>query len=79
MDKISKFLARLTPSDRHRLAILIERLLQKDLAGLDIKKLRNAASLFRVRDGKIRIIFRQEGATIILVDINFRKDVYKHL
>ena len=60
MDKISKFLAKLTEKER---LILLDILLQIEtdsLSNLDISKLSGEEDLYRVRKGVFRIIFRKK-------------------
>ena len=49
-----------------------------DLEGLKIKKLKGFSNYFAVRKGKIRIVFRR-AETNEIVDVNYRKEVYKKL
>lgn len=47
----------------------------------DVKKIKGDDNLYRIRSGKYRILFRifDEKVMILIVDVDHRKDVYKHL
>jgi len=51
-------------------------LMQDDLVG-DVKKLKDARNLYRLRVGDYRVIFTLEGDTITVYDVGNRKDVYR--
>ncbi len=74
MDKIEKFLRKLSPKERQTVEALIELILVGDTGNLDIKKLKRYADIFRVRKGKIRILYRQNGSTIRLISIDNRDE-----
>lgn len=58
MDKISKALFKLTPKERARIKQILILIQQRNFVGLDIKKLTGQQTIFRVRAGQYRIIFR---------------------
>ena len=74
MDKISKFLKKLSKDSRCRLEQLISQILIGDLSGLDVKKLKGEINLFRVRKGDLRIIFLKTKDTVRIIDIDRRND-----
>lgn len=74
MDKITKFLKRL---DKKELAIvyeIIEKLLSHRVTSLDIKKLKGFDDIYRVRVGKIRIIYSQKNNEIKIIEISRRSE-----
>ncbi len=73
-DKIKKFVARLNPKQREIVKLLILRLRLDDTQGLDVKQLKGHANLFRVRKGRLRIVFYKDGANFYLVRIDFRNE-----
>ncbi|MDD2693341.1 MAG: hypothetical protein PHY14_00235 [Candidatus Gracilibacteria bacterium] len=79
MDKITKFLLKLSLSERIILLEILEQISNLHLDNLDVKKLAGETDLFRVRKGKIRIIFRKVGQKGMIVNIDYRGDVYKDL
>lgn len=62
MGNLDKQLKKLSPKERIEIERLIVRIIGRDLAGLDCKKLKGLGNLFRVRKGKIRIIFELVGS-----------------
>lgn len=74
MDKLSKAIQKLPPKQAIQIAEIIECLLSGKTNNLDIKKLRGFKNVFRVRFGHLRIIFKQEGEKIIILDIGKRSD-----
>ena len=76
----SKFLARLRVSERERVKECVEHIIQHDFAGLDLKKLKGYATLYRVRIGSLRIIFDDAGPTPRVISIDRKtEDTYRHL
>ena len=79
-DKIKKLLAKLTPKERELVKLLILRLSLEDLAGLDIKMLKGHSNLFRVRKGRIRIVYRKSNKEFRIIRIDRRNEkTYKDL
>lgn len=79
-DKIKKLLAKLSPKEREIIKLLIMRVKLDDTVGLDIKQLKGHADLFRVRKGRLRIIYRKSGAKFLIVRIDRRNEkTYKDL
>mgnify|MGYP001575009541 CR=1 FL=1 len=74
MDKIRKFLQKLTPAERKVVENIIKKVLSHDLDTLDVKKLKRSGGFFRVRKGSIRIIFIKEGEHIRIVSIDRRSE-----
>lgn len=68
MDKIEKALKKLTPKEREIVKKILTNLQNQQLQNLDLKKLKGHDNIFRVRHGKIRIIYRvdQSGAIFVL-------------
>ena len=74
MDRIEKFLKKLSPRERIVVKDVVERILQGNLAGLNVKKLRGVANEFRVRKGSVRIIFYMSEGELLLRKIERRGD-----
>ena len=77
MEKYLKIVRNL-PSNQRRLVIKIwQRVLKNDLKGLKIKKLIAFDNYYAIRKGKIRIVFKKEETKNKIINIDYRKSVYK--
>ena len=74
MDKIRKALNKLFDKERDSIRIILEKLHSGNTQGLNISKLKGHDDIFRIRKGKLRIIFRIEMGTIYLLKIDRRDD-----
>ncbi len=80
MDKIEKYLRKLSVAERARVAKALELLFVGDIEGLDIKRLTARGHMYRVRVGDIRIIVRIDARGIFVFAIERRGDnTYKKL
>ena len=81
MDKISKFLNKLSQKELTVVKDVLEKIKKGEMANLDMKKMKGADNFFRVRKGDIRIIYRiNEKEEIILLNIERKNDnTYKFL
>jgi len=79
MDKIEKFLVKLSSKDRELVAVLIMKAICGDLKGLDVKKLKGFKGLYGIREGKIRVVFEKSILGNRVLNVDFRGEVYKHL
>ena len=81
MDRISKFLNKLSQKELTVIKDVLEKIKKAEMANLDMKKLKGADNFFRVRKGDIRIIYRiSEKEEIILLNIERKNDnTYKFL
>jgi len=75
MDLIQKFLRKLDRK-RHKIVLAVfEKLKKGDFSNLDIKKLKGDSNVYRVRKGRIRIIFRlNDEGDAVLMSTDFRDD-----
>lgn len=62
------------PKQRRELARLIERVLRGDVAGLDLKKLVGMRDVYRVRKGKIRIVYHLASDEVIVIAVERRSN-----
>lgn len=62
MDKIAKALLSLSLQEREAMKSVLVKIKTGIFSGLDLKKLKNCDDIFRVRKGKIRIIFKKDSA-----------------
>ncbi|MEK7138115.1 MAG: type II toxin-antitoxin system RelE/ParE family toxin [Patescibacteria group bacterium] len=74
MDKIEKFLKKLSDKERKKIKEILALLENNNLSGLDIKKLKGHSDIFRVRKGDLRIVYRVEASQIILIAIDRRNE-----
>jgi len=74
MDKITKALGKLTPKERDWVKEILERLNSRNIAGLDIKKLKGREDIFRARKGDVRIIYRLAEKEIFILAIERRNE-----
>lgn len=77
MDKITKFLLKLSIKDRNFILEIMNNIISLDLEWLDIKKLQWEKDLYRIRKWKIRIIFKIVSWNGKIIDINYRDKIYK--
>jgi mRNA-degrading endonuclease RelE of RelBE toxin-antitoxin system len=79
-DKIQKLLAKLTPKERELVKLLILRVKLDDTTGLNVRQLVGHADLFRVRKGRLRIVYRKNTKEFRIVRIDRRNEkTYKDL
>lgn len=75
MDKIKKALKSLLVSDRKIIKDILLKIQFGNWESLDIKKLKNNDNIFRVRKGKMRIIFKSDkNGNIKILAIEKRLD-----
>ncbi len=80
MDRIKKFLRRLSPKLRTAVMRTMQNIMKGNFAGLDIKPLTGKKGWYRCRMGDIRIIFVRTGAGMhVIYDIQFRDRAYRGL
>lgn len=75
MDKIEKALQKLTAEERKIVKDILTKLKSQRLQNLNLKKLKGRNDIFRVRKGKIRIIYQTGLAgQISILSIERRSD-----
>lgn len=67
MDRISKALQKLNSKEREELKSLLERIKGNETSDLDVRKLKGKSNIFRVRKGRIRVIFAKQADGVINV------------
>ena len=50
------------------------RLIRGDIYGLDIKKLKGYGDVFRVRKGKLRILYQMDNGEVIILKVGYRNE-----
>ena len=80
MYKIKKAIEKLTPKEREKIKSIMIMIKSRRFKNLDIKKLKGRDDIFRVRKGRLRVIYGadQKGNIFILAierrsDITYRK------
>ena len=79
MKNLERGLKKFSPKERIEIERLVEKIISRDLTGLNCKKLKGLKNLFRVRKGRIRIIFElvdNQEPTIMAIERR-REDTYK--
>lgn len=73
--KIDKVLLKLSEEERAKLKQVLTRIWNHDIVNLDLKKLKGHDDIFRVRVGKMRIIFRRdEDEQIYIIAVERRSE-----
>lgn len=57
VDKITKSLRKLTPKEQRALQVVMKRILEGRVAGLDVQKIKGSHKIYRVRKGDLRIMY----------------------
>lgn len=77
MDKIQKFLLSLNKKERAVLLRIFADIRQWKIGKYDVKPLKGYKGFFRLRKGKMRIVFTKSGNIGIVINIGYRKDIYR--
>ena len=75
MDKIAKALQNLSSKEKKIIKKILLKIKENSLSGFDLKKLKNSENIFRIRKGKLRIIFKkQDDGQYFILTIERRSD-----
>lgn len=74
MDKITKALKKLLPGEKAKVRKILQQIEQAKFSNLDLKKLKGRKDVFRVRQGRLRIIFYKKDGMIKLLTIERRAE-----
>ena len=74
VNKIEKFLAKLSKSQRNKLAEIVENLRKNWKVAGDVKPLVGKKELFRLRTGKFRIVFKIMDGEVLILKIATRNE-----
>jgi mRNA-degrading endonuclease RelE of RelBE toxin-antitoxin system len=79
MDKIDKFLKKISQKDCEKIDNLVSKIIDRDFTGLNYKKLKGYSNIFRVRKGDFRVTFTvDENDTVDIISIGRKQeDTYK--
>lgn len=79
-DKLAKAIAKLSAQEKAAVQLLLLRIRLGDTFGLDIKQLRGYDDLFRVRKGRLRVIYLKNATKFKVVRVDLRDNkTYKGL
>ena len=67
MDKLSKALKKFTPQEQKKIKEIISLIKNNSFSRLEIKKLKSRDDVYRIRKGKIRIIYRIDNQGVIFI------------
>jgi len=79
MDKIRKFLRRLSKTEKIKVLKILHDISNNNLSKLTVKKLQGFKGVYRIRIRKIRIIFKKTDKKNVIINVDYRKDSYKDL
>ena len=74
MPTLKKLLSKFDREERFALEILIEKIISLNWKKLDVKKLKGYQEVFRLRKGKIRIIFSKNKMDVSIINIERRNE-----
>lgn len=78
MDKIQKILDKLTKKKRAAILEIWQKIINNNIAHLKPKKLTDFSNYYRIRSGNLRLVYKAENNKNIVINIDYRKDVYKN-
>ena len=77
MDKINKFLLKLSKKERTVLLKIMNDLMNGETKHYNIKALKGFNGLYRLKKGKVRIVYAKQNKQTFMINIAYRKDIYK--
>ena len=79
MQHIEKFLRKLTKNERIKIEKTIRDILVGHIEGLNVKRMKHEGFVFRVRVGRVRIIYKIIESGVVIVKVGWRDDnTYKN-
>lgn len=80
MHKIDTFLARLSVEIREKVLSIVERIQERNLSGLDVRRLKGSPDIYRVLLGKLRVKFVMNESEIRILSIdNCGENTYRDI
>lgn len=73
-DKLQKFLSKLNYKDLLLAQELIAKILVRDFSNLDMKPLKGHKDFFRIRKGRLRLIFYMKNNNVTIYHLSNRDD-----
>lgn len=74
MNELQKALAKLSKEHKEVFDYLALRLLARDFLGLNIAKLKGSKDIYRIKQGRLRVIFRMNGEQITVLSVGLRNE-----
>lgn len=74
MDKIQKALAKLSKEYRKVFDALMIKLMARDFSGMDFAKMKGHKDTFRVKHGRIRIVFKMNQQGLFVLEVGLRSE-----
>jgi mRNA-degrading endonuclease RelE of RelBE toxin-antitoxin system len=74
VDKIEKALNKLSEKERKELKMILKKISKGDFKRLNVKKLRGRSDVYRVRKGKMRVLFLKKGEVITVLAVERRSE-----
>lgn len=74
MNELQKSLAKLPKEYKSTFELLMVRLLSRDFLGLDISKLKGQKNIYRLKHGKLRIIFKIQNDELFVLQVGLRSE-----
>lgn len=74
MDKIKKFLKRISTEEEKMIRSIVDKILARDFVGLDCKKLSGHKGVYRIKKGRMRIVFYMSDDEIRLICLDRRSN-----
>ena len=75
MNKVTKALQNLSAKEKEIIKSILLKIKSNSLSGFDLKKLKNCDNIFRIRKGKLRIIFKkQDDGQYFILTVERRSD-----
>lgn len=74
MDKVKKAIAKLPREYKAQFDFLMLKLWARDLSGLNVIKLKGHKNTFRVRKGRLRVIFRLTSESLEVLQVDLRNE-----
>lgn len=72
MDRVKKFLKKISPLERKNLDEILQRIEIGQLKGLDVKRMKGYKNVFRIRMNDIRVVFSQEDGSFRVLFVGRR-------
>ncbi|MEX2145270.1 MAG: hypothetical protein WD712_02780 [Candidatus Spechtbacterales bacterium] len=80
MGKLERELKKLSVQERKLAKSILKQISRGSYKNLDIRKLKGYSDIFRVRKGKLRVIYRLRGDDVFALSIERRSDrTYKNI